>query len=84
MLQQNDQGAADAFRAALRGDGAPAWTQVWSDLKLGMLFDALGERERAVNQYRQALQTNDDTGGALSLARKYLQAPYQPAGKSGQ
>jgi tetratricopeptide (TPR) repeat protein len=84
MLQQNDQGAADAFRAALRGDGAPAWTQVWSDLKLGMLFDALGERERAVNQYRQALQTNDDTGGALSLARKYLQAPYQPAGKGGQ
>ena len=78
MQQRNEQGAADAFRAALRGDGVPAWTQVWSDLKLGMLFDTLGERERAENQYREALQTNDATGGALSLARKYLAQPYRP------
>lgn len=80
MQERNNQGAADAFRAALRGDGKPAWIEVWSDLKLGMLFDAMGERDRAVNQYREALQTGDDTGGALSLARKYLEAPYKAAG----
>jgi hypothetical protein len=38
-----------------------------------------GQRERATNEYRQALQTNDNTQGALDEARKYLQKPFEPA-----
>ncbi len=75
--QSNYQAAADAFRAALRGDGVPKWTEVWSDLELGKTFDASGQRDRAVNQYREALQTGDNTGGALDLARGYLEHGYQ-------
>ena len=30
-----------------------------------------GQRERATNEYRQALQTNDNTQGALDEARRY-------------
>jgi hypothetical protein len=44
-----------------------------------MIFDLTGQRERATNEYRQALQTNDNTQNALDVARQYLQKPYQPA-----
>lgn len=79
MRQKNYQAAADAFRDALRGNGQPAWTKAWSDLELGKVFDAMEQRERAINQYREALQTQDNTGGALDQARKYLEHPYTPA-----
>jgi Peptidase family M1 domain/Tetratricopeptide repeat-like domain len=82
LLQRNYQSAANAFRDALRGDDDPKWTEVWSHIKLGNIFDATGQRDRAVNEYRQALQTNDNTQGALSEARKYLKAPYRPASSS--
>jgi hypothetical protein len=50
---------------------------VWSHIQLGKIFDVTGQRERATNEYRQALQTNDNTQGALDEARRYLQEPYQ-------
>ncbi|HUI83741.1 MAG TPA: M1 family aminopeptidase [Candidatus Binatia bacterium] len=78
FLQHNYQSAANSYRAALNGDGEPRWTEVWSHIQLGMIFDLTGQRERATNEYRQALQTNDNTQNALDTARKYLQTPYQP------
>ena len=36
-----------------------------------------GQRDRAVNEYRLAVQTNDNTQGAVNEARQYLQKPYQ-------
>jgi len=44
---------------------------------LGKIFDITGQRSRAVNEYRQAIQTGDNTQGALDEARKYLEQPYQ-------
>ena len=82
FLQHNYQSAANAYREALNGDGIPRWTEVWSHIQLGMIFDLTGQRERATNEYRQALQTNDNTQNALDTARKYLQSPYQPQGSS--
>ncbi|HZP25068.1 MAG TPA: M1 family aminopeptidase [Terriglobales bacterium] len=82
FLQHNYQSAANAYREALNGDGVPRWTEVWSHIQLGMIFDLTGQRERATNEYRQALQTNDNTQNALDMARKYLQTPYQPQGSS--
>jgi len=79
--EKNYQAAASAFRDALRGDGKPEWTQVWSDVELGKIFDATGQRERAATLYREALQTGDDTGGALELARGYLAWAYSEPGK---
>jgi aminopeptidase N len=76
FLQRNYQSSANAYRAAVDGDGDPRWTEVWSRIQLGKIFDITGQRERAVGQYRQALQTNDNTFGALEEARKYLQKAY--------
>jgi hypothetical protein len=75
--QRNYQAAANAYRDALRGDDEPKWTEVWSHIALGKIFDVTGQRDRAVNEYRQAVQTNDNTQGAVNEARKYLQQPYK-------
>jgi aminopeptidase N len=77
FLQKNYQASANAYRDALNGDGDPRWTEVWSHIQLGKIFDVTGQRERATNEYRQALQTNDNTQGALEEARKYLQKPFE-------
>ncbi|HLI76783.1 MAG TPA: M1 family aminopeptidase [Acidobacteriaceae bacterium] len=76
MMQKNYQSAANSFRDALRGDNDPRWTEVWSHINLGKIFDITGQRERAVNEYRQAVQTNDNTQGAVNEARALMQKPY--------
>jgi tetratricopeptide (TPR) repeat protein len=77
FIQRNYQSSANAYREGINGDGDPRWTEVWSRIQLGKIFDITGQRERAVNEYRQALQTNDNTFGALEEARKYLQKAYE-------
>lgn len=76
FTQRNYQAAVDAFRDALRGDDEPAWTEVWGHIAIGKIFDLTGQRDRAVNEYRLAVQTNDNTQGAVNEARQYLQKPY--------
>jgi hypothetical protein len=77
FYQRNYQSSANAYRASIDGDGDPRWTEVWSRIQLGKIFDITGQRERAINEYRQATQTNDNTFGALEEARKYLQKAYE-------
>ncbi len=74
--QKNYQASANAYRESLNGDGDPRWTEVWSHIQLGKIFDVTGQRERATNEYRQAIQTNDNTQGALDEARRYLAKPF--------
>ncbi|MBI4465250.1 MAG: peptidase M1 [Acidobacteria bacterium] len=75
---RNYQSAANAFREALNGDLDPKWTEVWSHIYLGKIFDLTGQRDRAINEYQQAIRTKDDTQGALAEANKYLSTPYEP------
>ena len=77
FLQKNYQASANAYRESLNGDGEPRWTEVWSHLQLGKIFDTTGQRERAINEYRQAIQTNDNSQGALEECRRYMQKPYE-------
>jgi hypothetical protein len=84
MLQKNYQAAANSFRDALRGDNEPKWTEVWSHVNLGKIFDITGQRERAVNEYRQAVQTNDNTQGAINEARSLMQKPYKGTDTDGE
>jgi aminopeptidase N len=76
FYQKNYQAAANSFRAALGGDLDPKWTEVWSHIYIGKIYDLLGQRERAVNEYSLAQHTNDDTAGAQQEAAAYLQKPY--------
>jgi predicted negative regulator of RcsB-dependent stress response len=76
FTQHNYQASVNAYRDALRGDDEPRWTEVWSHIQIGKIFDITGQRDRAINEYRLAVQTNDNTQGALNEARLYLQKPY--------
>ena len=77
MLQNNYQSAANAFREALNGDFEPKWTEVWSHINLGRIFDVTSQRERAINEYRQAIRTKDNSQNAQEEASKHLQTPYE-------
>jgi hypothetical protein len=77
FAQRNYQASVNAYRDALRGDGEPRWTEVWSHIQLGKIFDITGQRDRAVTEYRLAVQTNDNTQGAVNEARQWLQKPYK-------
>ena len=77
FLQNNYQSAANEFREALNGDLEPKWTEVWSHINLGKIFDITGQRDRAVNEYTLAQRTKDNTQGALEEAAKLLKTPYE-------
>ncbi len=77
FLQGNYQSAANEFREVLNGNLEPKWTEVFAHIKLGNIFDITDQRERATNEYNQAIRTKDNTQGAQELAAKYLKDPYQ-------
>ena len=79
FLQNNYQAAANDFREVLNGDLDPKWTEVWAHINLGKIFDITDQRERAVNEYRQATRTKDNTQGALEEAAKYTLEKYKRA-----
>lgn len=69
--------AANEFHEALNGDLQPSWIKVWSHINLGKIFDATGQRERALNEYRLAEQTKDNTRNAQDEVAKYRQSAYE-------
>lgn len=75
--QNNYQQAANEFRSAINGDLEPRWTEVWAHVYLGKIFDVTGQRDRALNEYKQAIRTHDNTGGAQEEAGKYSTKPYE-------
>jgi Peptidase family M1 domain/TPR repeat len=78
FYQKNYQASANAFREALATVPEPSekWTEVWSHIYLGKIFDLLGQRERALNEYSKARQTNDNTGGAQDIVEALVKKPY--------
>lgn len=71
------QASVNAFRDALRGDGYPEWTKVWSYIQIGKIFDITRQRERALAQYQLAIQSGDNTDGAINQARELLEHPFE-------
>jgi hypothetical protein len=82
FYQKNYQASANAFREALATVPEPSekWTEVWGHIYLGKIFDILGQRERALNEYNKARQTNDTTGGAQDVIEALIKKPYTENG----
>jgi hypothetical protein len=82
FYQRNYAASAQSFRDALDGatDLTTKWTEVWSHIYLGRIYDVQGDRTRAVNEYSKAKQTADDTGGAQEEAEKSLKKAYSESG----
>ena len=68
--------AVNQFREALNGDLQPSWIVVWSHVNMGKIFDETGQRQRALKEYRLAIETGDNTRAALNEARLYTEKPY--------
>jgi tetratricopeptide (TPR) repeat protein len=79
FYQKNYSAAANSFRGAIGGinDLNSKWVEVWSHIYIGKIFDLTGQRDRAVNEYNQALHMKDNTGGAQEEAQKLLSQPYK-------
>jgi tetratricopeptide (TPR) repeat protein len=71
------QVSLNAYRDSLAGDGDPVWTKVWSHIQMGKIFDVTGQRERAIAQYQLAIQSGDNTDGAINQARELLEHPFE-------
>ena len=78
FYQKNYNSAANEFRSAIGGDLDPKWVEVWGHVYLGKIYDILGQRERAVNEYSLAQHLKDDTAGAQEEANMYIQKAYNP------
>ena len=77
FTQRNYQAASTPSATPCAATTSRAWTEVWSHIAIGKIFDITGQRDRAVNEYRLAVQTNDNTQGAVNEARQCLQKPYK-------
>jgi len=74
--------ACEYLEKTLR-DRAPynARVRAWALVRLGMIHDALKEREQAEEYYNRALAEEGGEGFAQVEARKYLDSPYVPPQK---
>jgi Peptidase family M1 domain len=84
FYQKNYNSAANEFRSALGGDLDPKWVEVWSHIYMGKIYDLLGQRERAVNEYSLAQHLRDDTAGAQEEAAMYIKRAYNPNQPGGE
>jgi tetratricopeptide (TPR) repeat protein len=71
------QASVNAYRDSLAGDGNPVWTKAWSHIQIGKIFDITSQRERAIAEYQLAIQTGDDTDGAIDQARELMEHPFE-------
>ncbi|HYN84897.1 MAG TPA: M1 family aminopeptidase [Pyrinomonadaceae bacterium] len=82
LEQRNYQQALDNLQAALDGNLRPAWIEVWARIKRGNAYDAQGDRARAVNEYKKAVELGTDYDNAQRAARDFIQTPYDPKNAS--
>jgi tetratricopeptide (TPR) repeat protein len=78
LTQRNYTKALDAFDQALNGNLRPDWTEVWSYIYRGNAWDALGNRERAVAEYKRATDNGNNYDNAQAVAQEYMAKPFDP------
>jgi aminopeptidase N len=78
LEQRNYDPAIDNFKAALSGSLRPAWIEAWAHIKMGNAYDARGDRARAVNEYKKAVESGIDFDNAQRVAQDFLKTPYDP------
>ncbi|HWW75492.1 MAG TPA: M1 family aminopeptidase, partial [Pyrinomonadaceae bacterium] len=78
LEQRNYQQALDNFDAALHGNLRPTWIEAWARIKRGNAYDGMGDRARAVHEYKQAVDSGIDFDGSQRAAQDYLKTPYDP------
>lgn len=78
MAQGNFEQARELFeqgKKAVAGQTPSRWG-VWNELRLGQVYDVLGERKRALQQYQYVLSFKDKWGFD-ELAKSLIKTPYR-------
>src|SRR5579885_330126 len=82
IQQQRWDEALFNFQQALQGDLKPRWVEAWAHVKLGNVYDALGNRTSAVQQYKAAVEAGSDpdvnSPEAVEEAKNFLATPFDP------
>lgn len=78
MTQRNYQKALDAFDQALSGNIKPDWIEVWSYIYRGNAWDAIDQRERALSDYKKAVDNGNNYDNAQTVAQKYIEQKFDP------
>jgi len=77
--------ALDNFQAALDAASSKAeWIDTWAHIKRGNAYDAKGDRQRAVAEYNKALQSGSNYDNAQSVAKKFINTPFDPKAPAEQ
>lgn len=76
IAQRNWKKGLDAFDQSLSGSLRPDWIEVFSHIYRGNCWDMLDQRERAVAEYKKALDTGNNYDNAQAIAQGYLAEPY--------
>jgi aminopeptidase N len=84
LEQRNYDMALQNFQSAIDGDGKPTWIETWARIKRGNAYDAMGDRARAVNEYRKAIEAGNDFDNAQKAAQEFLKSPYDPKATTQQ
>ena len=83
--QRNWQLALDNLQAALDSMNAkPEWIVAWAHIRRGNAYDAQGNRTRAVDEYKKALQTGSNYDNAQAVANKFIARPFDPKAEQAQ
>ncbi len=78
MAQGNFEKAREIFeqgRQAIHAQEPSRWG-VWNEFRLGQVYDILGQREKALAQYKYVLSFKDKWGFD-ELAKAFIKKPYQ-------
>ncbi|MDX1547153.1 MAG: tetratricopeptide repeat protein [Rhodothermales bacterium] len=75
--RRHDDALADLLKLEALAARSPddTYFKVMGRLRQGMVYDALGQRDRAVARYRQVLSMNE-WAGSHDRAQRYLDRPY--------
>jgi aminopeptidase N len=84
LEQRNYDPAIDNFKAALTGNLRPSWIEAWAHIKMGNAYDAKGDRARAVNEYKKAVESGIDFDNSQKTAKAYIETPYDPKAVTAQ
>ena len=78
--KQSYSQALSFYNLAISSDLAKeTWVLPWSNLRSGMIYDILGQRQMAVAKYKKVLELKDfseENTYANEFAKKYLSTPY--------
>ena len=80
MAQGNFEQARKLFEQGKKAVAAqePSRWGVWNELRLGQVYDVLGQREKALQQYKYVLSFKDKWGFD-DLAKSLIKTPYRAA-----